>query len=128
MKRRKFIMLLGSAALVWPLAAHADTLTVRFSWVGIPACATISPAFELGGVPAGTKRLSFSMTDLNVPSFHHGGSTVPYEGDAVKRGAIRYTGPCPPRGERHNYRWSVTALDSAGKVLGTGSTESIFPP
>jgi phosphatidylethanolamine-binding protein (PEBP) family uncharacterized protein len=104
------------------------SLSLRFSWVGIPACASISPAFELGGVPAGTKRLSFRMTDLNMPTFHHGGSTIAYDGNAVSRGAIGYTGPCPPRGERHNYRWTVQALDAAGKVLDTGSAEAMFPP
>lgn len=103
-------------------------LSLRFSWAGIPACATISPAFELGGVPADTRLLSFMMTDLNMPSFHHGGSTVPYTGNVVNRGAITYTGPCPPQGERHNYRWTVQALDPGGKVLGKGSAEAMFPP
>ena len=113
-------------AVVAPTAANA--FTVRFSWVGIPACASISPAFDLGGVPAGTKRLRFTMTDLNVPTFHHGGSTIAYDGDAVSRGRIRYIGPCPPRGEHHNYRWVVQALDAAGKVLDQGSAEAMFPP
>jgi hypothetical protein len=62
------------------LGDDRPVLSLRFSWVGIPACASISPAFELGSVPAGTKRLSFTMTDLNVPTFHHGGSTIAYEG------------------------------------------------
>jgi phosphatidylethanolamine-binding protein (PEBP) family uncharacterized protein len=106
----------------------ANALSVRFSWAGIPSCASISPAFELRGVPAGTKHLSFTMTDLNVLAFHHGGSTIAYDGDAVSRGAIRYTGPCPPRGEHHNYRWIVQALDAAGKVLDRGSAEAMFPP
>lgn len=118
------ILVLATAVL----PTRADALSARFSWVGIPPCASISPAFELGNVPAGTKRLNFTMTDLNVPAFHHGGSTITYKADAVRRGAIRYTGPCPPRGEHHNYRWTVEALDAAGKVLGTGSAEAIFPP
>src|SRR6476646_9608116 len=67
-------------------------LSLRFSWAGIPACATISPAFELGGVPADTRLLSFMMTDLNMPAFHHGGSTVAYTGNVVSRGAVTYTG------------------------------------
>jgi hypothetical protein len=104
------------------------SLSLGFSWAGIPACASISPAFELGGVPAGTKRLSFLMTDLDVPTFHHGGSTVAYQNNVVSRGAVRYTGPCPPRGQHHNYRWTVQALDAAGNVLGTGSAEAMFPP
>ena len=49
------------------LPTRADALSIRFSWVGIPACTSMSPAFELGGVPAGTKRLNFTMTDLKVP-------------------------------------------------------------
>ena len=68
------------------------------------------------------------MTDLNVPTFHHGGSTIAYNGDAVSRGSIHYIGPCPPHGEHHNYRWVVQALDAAGKVLDQGSAEAMFPP
>jgi len=68
------------------------------------------------------------MTDLNVPTFHHGGSTITYNGNAVSQGAISYTGPCPPGGERHNYRWTVQAFDAAGKVLDTGSADAMFPP
>jgi phosphatidylethanolamine-binding protein (PEBP) family uncharacterized protein len=120
------VSVLALAAAAVPKSANA--LSVRFSWAGIPACASISPAFELRGVPADTKHLSFTMTDLNVPAFHHGGSTIAYDGDAVSRGAIRYTGPCPPHGEHHNYRWMVQALDAAGKVLDKGSAEAMFPP
>lgn len=68
------------------------------------------------------------MTDLYALTFHHGGSTITYNGDSVSKGAIRYTGPCPPRGERHNYRWTVYALDSADRVLGSASAEAMFPP
>jgi phosphatidylethanolamine-binding protein (PEBP) family uncharacterized protein len=110
------------------VAAGAETFSVHFSWAGIPACEETSPAFELAGVPAGTRRLSFNMTDLDVPTFHHGGSAIPYEGSAVKRGAIRYIGPCPPGGQRHRYRWTVQALDAAGKVLGTATATATFPP
>lgn len=110
------------------MPSRADAFSVRFSWAGIPACETISPAFELAGVPAGTKRLSFNMTDLDVPTFRHGGSAIAYDGDAVKRGAIRYTGPCPPDGQHHRYRWTVQALDAGGKVLATASATANFPP
>ena len=102
-------------------------LSVHFSWAGIPACGSISPAFALGNVPAGTKSLSFMMIDLNVPTFHHGGSTIPYTANAVRQGAISYTGPCPPSGQSHLYRWTVQALDAGGKVLGSGSAEAKFP-
>jgi phosphatidylethanolamine-binding protein (PEBP) family uncharacterized protein len=104
------------------------SLALHFSWAGIPACSSISPAFELGGVPAETVNLSFTMTDLNMPTFHHGGSTVAYSGNVVSRGAITYTGPCPPQGERHDYRWTVQALDASGKILGKGTAVKLFPP
>jgi len=103
-------------------------ISLHFSWNGIPACASTSPMFELGGVPADTKLLNFTMTDLDVPTFHHGGSSVLYTGNVVKQGAITYTGPCPPQGQRHTYRWTVQALDAAGKVLGKGTAEAKFPP
>jgi Phosphatidylethanolamine-binding protein len=103
-------------------------MPVRFSWAGIPACASISPAFETKAVPVGTKYSRFAMTDLNVPSFNHGGSTIAYHGDRVSPGAIRYTGSCPPRGEHHKYRWVVEALDTVGDVLAKGSATAAFPP
>ena len=43
------VSILALAVAVVPTIAKA--LSVRFSWVGIPACASISPAFELQGVP-----------------------------------------------------------------------------
>jgi phosphatidylethanolamine-binding protein (PEBP) family uncharacterized protein len=112
--------------LVMP--ARASAFTARFSWAGIAACEKISPAFALSAVPAGTKRLRFNMTDLDVPTFHHGGSTIAYAGDAVKQGAISYIGPCPPGGQRHRYRWTIDAVDAAGKVLGTATVTQTFPP
>jgi phosphatidylethanolamine-binding protein (PEBP) family uncharacterized protein len=107
---------------------ESSPLTVSFSWAGIPACASTSPPFQLDNVPADTRQLSFVMTDLNMPSFSHGGSTVTYTGNLVERGAVTYTGPCPPSGERHNYRWRVQALDVAGNALGTAEAEALFPP
>lgn len=120
------------SAVVWlmlmAMPAHAATFTASFSWAGIPACEKISPAFQLTGVPAGTKRLRFEMHDLEVPTFHHGGSTVAHDGADVKRGAIKYIGPCPPGGQRHRYRWTIHALDAAGKVLDTTTATQTFPP
>jgi phosphatidylethanolamine-binding protein (PEBP) family uncharacterized protein len=110
------------------MPGRANAFTASFSWAGIPACERISPAFSLSGVPAGTKRLRFNMTDLDVPTFHHGGSAVAYDGGAVKQGAISYIGPCPPGGQCHRYRWTIEAVDAAGKVLGTTTVAQTFPP
>jgi len=116
---------IGFAVVAVP--GQASAFTARFTWAGIPACGNTSPAFKLGGVPRGTKQLRFTMTDLNVPSFQHSGSTIAYRGNAVQKGAIAYTGPCPPGGERHRYRWTIRALDAAGKVIGTATATAPFP-
>jgi phosphatidylethanolamine-binding protein (PEBP) family uncharacterized protein len=109
-------------------AGEAQAFSARFSWAGIAACQAVSPAFDLSGVPAGTKKLRFTMTDLNVPSFHHGGATIAYRGGQVRKGAIHYTGPCPPGGEHHRYQWTIEALDAAGKAMATTKTTQTFPP
>jgi phosphatidylethanolamine-binding protein (PEBP) family uncharacterized protein len=128
MKRSALLIFAAAALIVAAMPAHADAFTASFSWFGIPACEKISPAFTLAGVPAGTRKLRFEMHDLNVPGFHHGGSTVANTGSAVPQGAIHYIGPCPPGGERHRYRWTVEALDASGKVIGMTSATQTFPP
>lgn len=117
-------MLLGAAGA----AAAQAPLTVDFSWVGTAACGTKPPAFKIGGIPAGTKRLRFAMKDLDKPTFDHGGGTIDYAGSGnIPANAFFYTGPCPPGGT-HRYQWTVQALDSAGHVLATGQATRPFPP
>jgi len=60
------------------------------------------------------------MTDLNVPSFHHGGGTVAYSGQmAVPCGVFSsgFTGPSPPPGQVHTYQFNIKALGPNGAVL-----------
>ena len=79
------------------LHAQSSNFTADFSWEGTASCFDPkSPPFSLTGVPAGTKRLKFAMTDLDAPSYPHGGGTVAYSGqNQVGRGAFSYQGPCP---------------------------------
>jgi len=115
--------------IVMTMPAAAQAFTASFSWDKIRGCGRVSPAFRLAGVPQATVTLRFSMVDLDMPSYHHGGSSVRYRGgDTVARGAIRYIGPCPPPGDQHNYRWTVEALDAAGKVIATTTASGEFPP
>src|SRR5262249_15429189 len=126
-RRIAFWFTVAVLILFWLVALRFNfshnAMSVRFSWMGIPACAQTSPAFQLDQVPEGTDRLSFTMTDRDLPTFHHGGSTIKYTSDTVSEGAIKYTGPCPPRGETHTYRWTVQALDAAGNVLDTATAD-----
>jgi hypothetical protein len=107
----------------------AAAMSLSFSWAGVARCTSSPPAFTLSGVPAGTSLLSFNMVDLNLPSFPHGGGTISYkDGDQVGAGSFSYQGPCPPVGQHHNYRWTVKAIDAAGKTLATTSAARPFPP
>ncbi len=130
------IALMSSMAAVLLVAACQTTkdapnlavLGVDFSWQGVPACSGKPPAFKISNVPAGTKTLKFWMTDLNVPSYMHGGGTVEYKGTGeIPAGAFSYMGPCPPTGS-HDYRFEVTALNATGDtVLGRGQATRPFP-
>ena len=55
---------------------NAIAFSASFSWAGIAACGSTSPAFRITAAPAGTKQLRFKMVDLNAPDYPHGGSTV----------------------------------------------------
>jgi phosphatidylethanolamine-binding protein (PEBP) family uncharacterized protein len=107
---------------------QASAMGLNFSWSGTTACSGRSPAFTVSSVPKGTSKLRFNMVDLDVPNYPHGGGTVAYTGGgSIPAGAFGYTGPCPPSG-RHNYRWTVQALDDSGKTLATATATKPFPP
>ena len=107
--------------------AFASAFSARFSWKGIPACSSVSPAFSISGAPPGTAALAFVLHDRDAPDFQHGGSTVPYSGKgAIPRGAITSIGPCPPSGTVHRYVWTIEALDGHGTSLKSTSATGSF--
>jgi phosphatidylethanolamine-binding protein (PEBP) family uncharacterized protein len=119
------VLAVSSAGVV---SSGASAMSLSFSWAGVPHCSHHSPAFTLSLVPAGTRRLAFRLVDLDFPPFPHGGGTIAYQGDNVAAAAFSYVGPCPPPGHRHTYRWTVRALDAAGKMLATASAARPYPP
>jgi len=122
---QKNAAVLGIAGLALFLTTSgALAFSASFAW-----CSG-SPSFALTDVPQGTATLQFAMTDLNVPSFHHGGGTVAYSGrTAVPCGAFAsgFTGPSPPPGQVHTYQFSIKALGPNGAVLATTTTRRKFP-
>jgi len=114
-----------AAGIVLSLSTSgAFVFSASFSWC--PG----SPRFALADVPQATAKLDFQMTDLNKPSFHHGGGTVDYRGQPeVPCGAFAkgFVGPSPPPGEVHTYEFTVKALGSNGAALATTTTRRKFP-
>ena len=123
--RRRIMTAAAAAAPVLLLSASgAWAFSASFAW-----CAG-SPRFSLQDVPAGATQLQFAMTDLNKPSFHHGGGTVDYHGQAeVPCGAFAggFVSPSPPPGEVHTYEFTVKALGSNGAPLATTTVRRKFP-
>ena len=95
-----------AVALLVMSTADASAFSMNFRWCGLS-----SPVFSLSGVPKGTTTLQFHMVDLDVPSYNHGGGTVPSKGQAsVPCGALNnYSPPSPPSGS-HSYQITVTAF------------------
>ena len=114
-----------AAALALPLgASSAFAFSASFTW-----CSG-SPRFTLSDVPSGTAKLDFHMTDLNKPSFHHGGGTVDYRGQGeVPCGAFAkgFVGPSPSPGEVHTYEFTVKALGANGAPLATTTARRKYP-
>jgi len=122
---RRYCCVLSAAVLALLLnAPGAFAFSASFSW-----CSG-SPRFALTDVPQGTTKLQFAMTDLNKPSFHHGGGSVDYSGQAeVPCGAFAkgFVGPSPPPGEVHTYEFTIKALGANGAPLATTTARRKFP-
>lgn len=115
-----------------PGGAEAQTgFAIMPSWEGIVACngrpvSSPSPRFKVANPPAGTVQLDFKMTDLDAPTFNHGGGKAAYGGGGeVAAGAFTFTGPCPPA--THRYEWSAVARDAQGKSLGSARAVMKYP-
>ncbi len=110
------VLLIGAA-----VGARAEEFKIAFTWGNIPRCTSGSPntvpnpRFEVSGVPAGAKSITFKMVDRDKPGYYHGGGKVPYTGQSViEPGAFSYQSPCPPDGA-HTYEWTADA-DGLGKA------------
>jgi hypothetical protein len=128
-KTYQYIVAAAGVAAIVSCSSGVFAMSVKFSWAGYQACGSGSPAFNVSDLPRGTTRLAFKMVDQNVSSYPHGGGTVAYDGAReIPAGAFSYKGPCPPSGQQHTYEWTVRALDTNGKVLGSITTTEKFPP
>jgi hypothetical protein len=124
-------MLLFSGCLGPKRVDNIQAMSVNFEWQGGGGCQMggASPKILVANVPAGTAYLKVTMTDLDVPSFNHGGGIVEYKGNGIiEAGALKnYQGPCPPSGS-HTYEFRVSALNGdQSLILGEGFAEKRYP-
>jgi Raf kinase inhibitor-like YbhB/YbcL family protein len=111
--------------------ANEETIPTRYTCDGD----NLSPALSWSGVPQGTEALALIADDPDAPggTFTHwvlldlpaearelpeGVETVPMPANGLAGaqgsndgGGIGYTGPCPPSGPPHRYRFTLYALD-----------------
>lgn len=118
-------------------APAAQAFSISFDWSGLTLCTngrpnTVdNPAFRIRDLPAGTQSVVFRLTDLDVPSYDHGGGTVnmSQQSGTLPRGAFRYKSPCPPSGA-HTYEWTATAKsgrNGRGQTLGIAKAQRRYP-
>lgn len=113
--RKVFVVVLVLVGLAAAGCATVDTskfprMGVDFAFDQKHRCQGMSPEIRLANVPAGVTSYEVTMTDLDVPSFHHWAQTTPAT-PVVREGAgFGYFGPCPPSGTQR-YQIEVIARD-----------------
>ena len=121
------------------VAAPASTLALTAPWRdGAPIDAhytcvgeNVAPALSWTAPPPGTQQIAITMADVDLVAFDHWAlagippdvanlaeNAVPASAIAALNGAgtVGYTGPCPPAGVTHTYRFTVHYLDRAVSV------------
>lgn len=115
--------------------AFASDFSISFTWDGLKACTSGNPNrvgnpnFVVKGVPEGTEYIRFTLKDLDVPSYNHGGGVVKMSEDGtVASGAFTYKSPCPPGGS-HTYQWTAIAKTkkTGGQKLGKATAQREYP-
>ncbi|MFJ9539912.1 YbhB/YbcL family Raf kinase inhibitor-like protein [Streptomyces sp. NPDC101225] len=121
-----------------PAFADGGTIPRRYTCDG----GNVSPPLAFSGPPSGTKGLAVLVEDPDAPhgtfthwvvwnaSPAHGGwpaGQVP-PGTAEGRNGFKkngYSGPCPPRGQRHHYVFSAYAADRTLHLASGASADAV---
>ena len=131
---RSNTILAGICLLMLAGPSEAADFRISFDWSGLKLCNSGSPnkvsnpRFRVSRLPAGTKLIKFTLTDLDVPGYQHGGGWVKMSGDGtVPANAFKYKSPCPPSG-RHTYEWRAEARSKkGGATLGVAAARRNYP-
>jgi Raf kinase inhibitor-like YbhB/YbcL family protein len=126
----------AAAFLLTSPAFHAGgTIPRQYTCDG----ANVSPPLRWTAPPRGTRGFSLTVVDPDAP----GGAFVHWRiphlsvrlralpaasrlGGANSTGGRGWTGPCPPPGPRHHYRFELRAVGAGGKVLATARLVGLY--
>jgi len=128
--------LAAAFVLTSPAFHSGGSIPTRFSCDG----ANVSPPLRWTAPPRGTTSLSLTVLDPDAPvqgGFVHwrisrlpktarslpAGSRL---GGANSTGSTGWTGPCPPPGPAHHYRFALRALDGHGKVVAVARLVGLY--
>ncbi|HTE70290.1 MAG TPA: YbhB/YbcL family Raf kinase inhibitor-like protein [Actinomycetes bacterium] len=120
-----------------PAFAAGAAIPQRFTCDGD----NVSPSLGWSGVPAGTVEVALVVDDPDAPrgTYVHwvvvgvdpartklADGAVPPGARQVRNsaGEVAYTGPCPPGGPPHHYRFTVYALQRMAAIGGGASPEA----
>jgi len=116
--------------------AQAAEFGFSFNWQGLALCTSGhpnrvgNPEFQFENVPTGTGWIYFELTDLDVPSYPHGGGWIPFDaGAAASPDTFEYQSPCPPFGS-HLYEWEARAYadrSEGSPILGVATSRAVYP-
>ena len=79
-------------------------------------------------IPAGTKKLSIILEDIDLLNLPHGMHLIEFEGsDIVLENTFKIIPLAPPPGKSHQYQLTVRAFDDNHSVIGVGTAIQQYP-
>lgn len=118
-----------------PAFPAGGTIPTRYTCDG----ANVSPPLRWTAPPKGTASLSLTVSDPDAPGgvFTHwripklpaaarGLPAGSHLGGANSSGGRGWTGPCPPAGPAHHYRFVLRALARHGRVLAVARLTGLY--
>jgi Raf kinase inhibitor-like YbhB/YbcL family protein len=116
----------AGAAIPQRFTCDGDNLSPPLAWAGVPA-GTVELALVVDDpdAPRGTY-VHWVLVDLNPASTELAEGAVPPGARQVRNsaGKAAYTGPCPPGGAPHHYRFTVYTLQRRAEVGADASPEA----